>query len=84
MLGLWIGAMDERMVGAAEWRILTDLVVTFDGQTERSLIRGLALKANVAKEALRRLKEDCCVHPTDSEEGPQYFITEGRRRYLRL
>ena len=73
--------MDERMVGAAEWRILADLVVTFDGQTKRSLIRGLALKANVAKEALRRLKERRCVHPTDSEEGPQYFITEeGRRR----
>jgi len=63
-------AMDERMVGAAEWRILADLVVTFDGQTERSLIRGLALKANVAKEALRRLKEGRCVHPTDSEERP--------------
>jgi hypothetical protein len=49
--------MDSRLVGAAQERILTDLVVTFDGQTERSLIHGLALKARVTKEALRRLLE---------------------------
>jgi len=74
--------MDSRLVGSAGWRILTDLVVTFDGQTERSLIRGLALKARVAKEALRRLLEKSFVYPVDSQEGPKYFVTEEGRRHL--
>ena len=74
--------MDERMVGAAEWRILTDLVATFDGQTERSLIRGLALKARVAKESLKRLLERRHVYAMESKEGPKYFVTEEGRRHL--
>jgi predicted transcriptional regulator len=75
-----VGAVDERMVGAAKWRILTDLVVTFDGQTERSLIRCLALKARVAKEALKRLLEQRRIYAMESKEGPKYFVTEEGRR----
>jgi predicted transcriptional regulator len=83
-LGRNMPVLDDRMVDAAELRILSDLMVTFDGQTERSLIKGLALKANVAKEALKRLVGRDLVYPIDSQEGSKYFVTEsGRRKFYK-